>query len=264
MNGTYENIDCMELMATLKDKEIDLAIVDPPYGINQDGSNQYTRDYYPNGQVRIKIDKRNGRIKKVKTAKHSIEKKWDLSQPNQNYFDELFRVSRNQIIWGANYIKFAQKEKSTGMIFWDKFTAEEMSFSDGELAWCSLFNGVHKVSYMWNGMLQGKSIMEGNVNQGNKKLCEIKFHPTQKPVKLYEWLLSNYAKPNDLILDTHCGSASSLIACENLGFKYIASELDKDYYHQSIQRLEAHLAQGKLFQRVGRDQIQLSQPSMFA
>ena len=88
-------------------------------------------------------------------------------------------------------------------------------------------------------------------------------HPTQKPVKLYEWLLTNYAKPNDLILDTHCGSASSLIACENLGFKYIASELDKDYYSQSLQRLKAHLAQGKLFQRVGRDEIRLEQPSIY-
>jgi len=224
MNGTYENIDCMELMATLKDKEIDLAIVDPPYGIGFDGQ-------------RISTSKHGGR------KSHSF-KGWDSAIPNEEYFFELFRVSKNQIIWGANY--FTKYLPSTmGWVFWDK--GQRICNSDGELAFTSFQKALRVVTYN-----RVELLIEGTI------------HPTQKPVKLYEWLLTNYAKPNDLILDTHCGSASSLIACENLGFKYIASELDKDYYSQSLQRLETHLAQGKLFQRVGRDEIRLEQPSMFA
>ena len=251
MNGTYQNIDCMELMATLKDKEIDLAIVDPPYGINvvqmvYKGRENYTT-YTKNGYA---------------TKSNFTLNEFDSFRPNKEYFSELSRVSKNQIIWGGNYF-CDYLPLSRGWVFWDKVNYDN-DFSDGELAWTSFDKGLKQFDFMWNGMLQGKSIMEGRINQGNKKLCEKKIHPTQKPVKLYEWLLTNYAKPNDLILDTHCGSASSLIACENLGFKYIASELDKDYYSQSLQRLEAHLSQGKLFQRVGRDEIRLEQPSMFA
>jgi len=228
MNGTYENIDCMELMATLKDKEIDLAIVDPPYGVN----------------IGVKINSITGGVK------HDI-KQWDKETPIEKYFSELFRVSKNQIIWGGNYFIDKIKKSSPCIIYWDKNNGKSL-FADGEIAWTSFNSPIRKVEIHWCG---SAAIHETGKN---------KFHPTQKPVKLYEWLLINYAKPNDLILDTHCGSASSLIACENLGFKYIASELDKDYYSQSLQRLQAHLAQGKLFQRVGGDQIQLSQPSMFA
>ena len=238
MLGTYENIDCMELMATLKDKEIDLAIVDPPYGIGFDSEKILSTGKTKFGWNR----KKSGYIKK----------EWDSSIPNEYYFSELFRVSKNQIIWGANhYLSFLQ---SGGMIFWDKCISEKFTLGDGEIAWTNKDKIISKFVYRWSGFLKG--------DNGNQR--EERIHPTQKPVKLYEWLLTNYAKPNDLILDTHCGSASSLIACENLGFKYIASELDKDYYHQSLQRLEAHLSQGKLFQRVGRDEIQISQPSMFA
>jgi site-specific DNA-methyltransferase (adenine-specific) len=222
MNGTYENIDCMELMANLKDKEIDLAIVDPPYGI---------------------IDK----IISGGNRKNSIDMRKEMSKydiaPSGDYFNELMRVSKNQIIWGANYFTKSLPH-SRGWIVWDKTDIPfGFSMAMSELAFSS-FNTNMKIVRL--------------------ATCKNKIHANEKPVKLYEWLLSNYAKPNDLILDTHCGSASSLIACENLGFRYIASELDKDYYHQSLQRLEAHLAQGKLFQRVGRDEIQISQPSMFA
>jgi site-specific DNA-methyltransferase (adenine-specific) len=208
----------MELMANLKDKEIDLAIVDPPYGISVG----------VNGIVGVN---------KAAPCKQYKPVRWDYEIPDSKYFSELFRVSKNQIIWGGNY--FIEHLKNTScFIFWDKDNSG--NFADGELAWTSFKTAIRVFKFRWNGMLQE-----------NMKSKEIRIHPTHKPVKLYEWLLTNYAKPNDLILDTHCGSASSLIACENLGFKYIASELDKDYYHQSLQRLEAHLAQGKLFQRSG-------------
>jgi site-specific DNA-methyltransferase (adenine-specific) len=223
MNGTYENIDCMELMANLKDKEVDLAIVDPPYGIK----NMSAGGRGINGWTKWE------------------NKKWDSSIPSKDYFSELFRVSKNQIIWGGNYF-ISQLHNSSCLIIWDK-GQREFSLADGEMAWASFDKPIRIFTYH-----------RALANQENK------IHPTQKPVKLYEWLLTNYAKPNDLILDTHCGSASSLIACENLGFKYIASELDTDYYNQSLQRLKNHLLQGKLFQRVGRDEIQISQPSMFA
>ncbi len=229
MNGTYQNIDCMELMANLKDKSVDLAIVDPPYGIGA-------------GSIKFK----NG-TSKNKTINYK-EIDWDSAIPDNKYFKELFRVSKNQIIWGGNYFSNLLKN-SQCWIFWDKGTGNN-SYADGELAWTSFNLAVRKFFNSWVG--------------ANAKNTTERIHPTEKPVKLYEWLLTNYAKPNDLILDTHCGSASSLIACENLGFKYIASELDKDYYSQSLQRLDAHLAQGKLFQRVGRDEIRLNQPSMFA
>ena len=255
MNGTYLNIDCMELMANLKDKEIDLAIVDPPYGINAVTKVYKNRGGYKNKNEKYSVPKTN-----------HILKKWDENIPSGQYFSELFRVSKNQIIWGGNYL-IEYLYPTSGWIFWDKDNYSD--FSDGELAWTSFDKALKKVFYIWNGMRQGKEVginscKGGNWTSGNKDNLEKRIHPTQKPVKLYEWLLTNYAKPNDLILDTHCGSASSLIACENLGFKYIASELDKDYYSQSLQRLEAHLAQGKLFQRVGRDEIRLEQPSMFA
>lgn len=232
MNGTYENIDCMELMANLKDKEIDLAIVDPPYGIGMSKVNKWSTS-------------------KKCLAKSNNYKKgdWDNNIPDEEYFLELFRVSKNQIIWGGNYYAHLLPA-SSAWIVWDKEN-DGTKTADCEMAWTSFNTAARIFRWMWRGFLQ-----DGEV--------EKKIHICQKPVKLYEWLLTNYAKPNDLILDTHCGSASSLIACENLGFKYIASELDKDYYSQSLQRLEAHLSQGKLFQRVGRDEIRLEQPSMLA
>jgi len=234
MLGTYQNIDCMELMANLKDKEIDLAIVDPPYGIGEDGSNNHTRG-------------------KLALSKNYIGYSGnDKEPPSEEYFKELFRVSKNQVIFGANHYISRFGLDSSCWLVWDKDNGET-DFADCELAWTSFNSAVRKFKYKWQGMLQE-----------NMKQKEKKYHPNQKPVALYKFILSTYAKQGDLILDTHVGSASSLIACEDLGFKYIASELDTEYYSQSLQRLETHLSQGKLFQRVGRDEIRLEQPSMFA
>lgn len=221
INGTYENIDCMELMATLKDKEIDLAIVDPPYGI---GFSNYAR------------------IKKGKNISQYEKKKWDSAIPDKKYFSELFRVSKNQVVFGANYFS-ELLPSSKSFLIWDKQQHLD-NFSQCEYIWTSL-NLLPKI-FQTNKL----EPYECNIYNTIKRI-----HPTQKPIRLYEWILSICAKPNDLILDTHCGSASSLIACENLGFKYIASELDKDYYSQSLQRLEDHLSHGKLFQRHGANEI---------
>ena len=234
MLGEYYNIDYMELMSRYPDKHFDLAVVDPPYGIGASSKNF------------IRQGKQTGKSMAVSGMKYTA-KDWDNYVPDKIYFDELRRVSKNQIVWGGNYFASSLPNSSCWLI-WDKVTGDNL-YADAELAWTSFEKAVRKFTWMWKGMFQQ--------NMANK---EDRIHPTQKPVKLYEWLLTHYAKPNDLILDTHCGSASSLIACENLGFKYIASELDKDYYSQSLQRLKAHLAQGKLFQRVGRDEIRLKQP----
>jgi len=213
------NIDCMAYMATLPDKAFDLAIVDPPYGIN------------------IGNDARAGvKFKIAATTRTNYAKKdWDKSVPTEKYFLELFRVSKHQIIWGVNYYPY--NFLAGGRIFWDKETAENYSNGDGELAFCSKINSVKKFKYMWNGMLQG-----------DMKNKEQRIHPTQKPVKLYEWLLTNYAKQGNKILDTHLGSGSIAIACNNLGFDLVGCELDEDYYKSACDRINQATAQVRLFE----------------
>lgn len=181
------------------DKFFSLAIVDPEYGI---------------GAAKMNMG--------LGVKKWTKGKSWDAKPPSKEYFNEIFRVSKNQIIWGGNY--FTDKiPVSKGWIFWDKDQVEGISFSDGELAWTSFDFVLKKVRIEYAGF-------RGNDLGG-------KIHPTQKPVALYRWLLENYAKPGDLILDTHVGSASSLIACEQMGFEYHAFELDPDYYEAAVNRM---------------------------
>jgi site-specific DNA-methyltransferase (adenine-specific) len=188
----------MEGMKQYPDNHFDLAIVDPPYGIGFDGQ-------------RFSTSKHGGR-------KIHPFKGWDSQRPNREYFDELFRVSKDQIIWGANY--FTQfLPPSMGWIFWDK--GQRICNSDGELAFSSFQRALRVIE-----LNRVELLKEGTI------------HPTQKPIALYRWLLENYAKPGDLILDTHVGSASSLIACEALGFDYVGYEIDKDYYEAAKKRLE--------------------------
>jgi len=196
----YYNMDCLEGMKEFPDKYFDLAIVDPPYGIGIDGQ---------------KEDVKQGR--QIRKA-HDF-KGWDNAIPSEEYFIELKRVSRNQIIWGGNYFtKFLPPTKA--WIFWYK-GQQGLTMSDGEMAWTSLKTVTRMVDIHRTHLWQEKPD-----------------HPTQKPVKLYEWILANYAKQGDKILDTHVGSASSLIACHNLGFQYVGFELDKEYYEKSLDRLE--------------------------
>ena len=220
-NITLLNCDCMDYMATIPDKYFELAIVDPPYG--------------------LKIAKTMSsvcwvNVKKGFTKKELHKKKeWDSAIPEKDYFDELKRVSKNQIIWGGNYFtEFLPPTKA--WIFWDKKEnkTQGLNFSDGELAWTSLNKVTKYFKYGWIGL--------DYCNQSEKKQ-----HPTQKPIALYEWLLTNYAKTGDKILDTHGGSFSSAIACNNLGFEFVGMELDKDYFDASVKRFEKHISQAKLF-----------------
>lgn len=213
----FYNCNCMELMKELPDNYIDLAIVDVPYGIGESGSKNHTRS----------------RIAKAKDYKPFYGN--DEKTPEKDYFDELFRISKNQIIWGANHFISKIPYDSSCWIVWDKKNGEN-DFADCELAWCSFKSAVRIFRYKWQGMLQE-----------DMKNKEERIHPTQKPVALYEWILNRYAKQGDIILDTHCGSASSLVACHRLGFDYIGCELDELYYKLANERLEAEKAQMKLF-----------------
>ena len=211
------NIDCMEYMATLPDKAFDLAIVDPPYGIGESGASNHTRS----------------KLAKAKNYKPFSGN--DKEPPKQEYFKELFRVSKNQIIWGANHFMSRMPIDSHCWIVWDKQNGVT-DFADCELAWASFNTAVRKFEFRWQGMLQG--------NMANK---ETRIHPTQKPVALYEWILTNYAKEGDRILDTHLGSGSSRIAAYNLGFDFVGCEIDKDYFDKQEERFARHTAQTSLF-----------------
>ena len=196
----FYNMDCMEGMKQFPDKYFDLAIVDPPYGISITDS---------------------GRL-----GKYNINNnRWDDNIPTDDYFNELFRISENQIIWGGNYFPLPP---TRGFIIWDKKQPEGVSFASCEFAWSS-FDKSAKTFYF--SPMQDKH----------------RFHPTQKPVKLYKWILSRYAKEGDKILDTHVGSASSLIACYDMGFDYVGFELDEDYYKSACERIEENKAQFRMF-----------------
>lgn len=209
------NCDCMEYMATLEDNAFDLAIVDPPYGI--DAGNAFSGEERKSG---------NGAAKKTAFTK----KDWDKSIPTENYFIELTRVSKNQIIWGANYMSH-YLPPSMGWIVWDKDNGTT-KFSDCELAFSSFGVALRKFKYTWNGMLQG-----------NMALKEQRIHPTQKPVVLYEWILDRYAKPEQKILDTHLGSGSSAIAAHYFGCDFVGMEIDTDYYKAACERFDRETRQ---------------------
>jgi site-specific DNA-methyltransferase (adenine-specific) len=211
----FYNMDCMEGMKQFPDNYFDLAIVDPPYGgVTQGG--------YMANQM-------SGGIAKNRNDYHLSL--WQCDRPSEAYFKELKRVSKNQVIWGGNYYASMLKDSQCWLV-WDKVKPEGVSFADVELAYTSFDLASRLFQFAWNGMIQG-----------DMKHKEHKIHPTQKPVALYKWILNNYAKEGDLILDTHVGSASSLIACEDLGFKYVGFELDETYYKESKERLENHKAQ---------------------
>ena len=198
------NEDCMELMARYPDKHFDLAIVDPPYGIDIETSGTYFKQFKTKG--------------------------WDSAIPEKTYFDELKRVSKNQIIWGGNYF-LEHLGSSKCFLIWDKMIGEGMSFADGEMAWTS-FKKPTRIKKLLSRSENGK------------------IHPTQKPIQLYKWLLQNYANEGDKILDTHLGSGSIAIACHYMGFDLVACELDPDYYQAAMKRIKEQTAQVDLFQAI--------------
>jgi site-specific DNA-methyltransferase (adenine-specific) len=208
---TITNEDNMELMARYSDKYFDLAIVDPPYGLG--------KKIYSGGTKGCKFHTLFG------------ENKWDDEIPSEEYFEELFRVSKNQIVWGGNY--FTDFLPVSGCwIFWDKINGNGSHFADGEFAWTNFKKSSKKFTCsVFNGLNGGKD----------------RIHPTEKPVKLYNFILKTFAKTNDKILDTHLGSGSIAIACHDYGFELTACELDKEYYDKAIQRIKNHVSQQRLF-----------------
>ena len=196
-----KNMDCLEAMKQMDDNQFDLAIVDPPYGININSSGRVGH-YGGKG------------------------KNWDKETPKKKYFDEIMRVSSNQIIWGANYFSMPP---TRCFLIWDKKQPHGVSFASCEYAWTS-FNQSAKTFYK---RPQGAD--------------EQRIHPTQKPVKLYEWILDNYANEGDKILDTHLGSGSIAIACHNRGFDLTGFEIDKEYFDNACERLRVHQSQLTMF-----------------
>jgi site-specific DNA-methyltransferase (adenine-specific) len=221
----------MEYMATLPDKAFELAIVDPPYGGGVDGSisrtgGTWNEKYYKKGE------------RKTKTTE------WD-SAPNKEYFDELFRVSKNQIIWGGNYFGLPP---SRNFIIWRKLTiSENFTMAMAEYAWTNIEDNAK----VFDCAPQGTA-------------SESRIHPTQKPVALYKWLLSRYAKPGDKILDTHGGSGSICIACHDLGYDLTWMELDEDYYKAAVARYKNHAAQATLFDPAELTKATETTPELFS
>lgn len=232
MKNIVYNFDCMKFMKDKPDNYYDLAPIDPPYGIGE-SKDKSSRNCN-------RIDPRNGRPIIVKNKPYK-EKEWDNKPANKLFFNELFRISKNQIIFGANHFIENINKNSSCWIVWNKVNGKS-DFADCELAWTSFKTAVRKFDFMWNGFTQGIDENAGLINQGNKNLCEKRIHPTQKPVALYKWLLKNYAKPNDKIFDSHVGSGSSRIACYELGFDFEGCELDKDYWQAQEKRFELEKA----------------------
>ena len=197
------NADCISEMKNFPDKYFDLAVVDPPYGIN----------------INANLARKKGKRKRF------AEATWDDQIPSAEYFSELFRVSKNQIIWGGNYFPLGPCKH---FIFWDKLTGIGMSLADGEFAWTSFEKAPRKFVYMAR-------------SQKNR------IHPTQKPIELYDWIFKNYAKPGDKIIDTHLGSGSSAIAAERAGLEFFATEIDPEYFKATKKRFELHISQTRLF-----------------
>jgi len=214
------NEDNMKLMSRYEDNYFDLAIVDPPYGID-----------HANKAGKMAGQKFGNAAAKKRNYK---SKDWDTEIPTPEYFKELQRVSKNVIIFGGNYFAHLLDPKS-GWIFWDKDNGSN-NFSDGELAYTSFDCGLRMKKITWNGMIQ--------YDMKNK---EDRFHPTQKPIRLYEWVLDTYAKENDKILDTHLGSGSIALACHNRKFSLTACELDTEYYNSAMLRLKEHQQQLTMF-----------------
>jgi site-specific DNA-methyltransferase (adenine-specific) len=235
MSIQITNEDNMQLMARYPDKYFELAIVDPEYGIG--ASKPSKKNAY--------AKQKNGSKLAVKQFQ-SKNKDWDLKTADQSYLDELYRVSKHQVIFGANYYGL-----KGGMIVWDKLNGE-CDQMGCEIAYCSMNQRTDIVYFLWSGFMQGvycgKDVRRAVVQQGNKKLNETRIHETQKPVPLYKYLLDNYANPSDKILDTHLGSGSIAIACHDYGFDLTACELDTDYFNAAMKRITQHQSQLSVFE----------------
>ena len=225
MNIAY-NMDCLDAMRQMRENEFDLAIVDPPYGIGI-----MTMNYTKSGAVRT-----HG-YAAARRRDYRKQGEWDI-KPTREYFETLLKISKKAIIWGGNYFS-DMLPPSKSFVVWDKRCDEKMTndFADCEYAYMTPGMGVARIfRFAWNGMIQG-----------DMKNKEDRFHPTQKPVALYKWLLKHYAKPGDKILDTHLGSGSSRIAAYDYGYDFVGYEIDKEYFEKQEKRFKEHTAQLNLF-----------------
>ena len=218
MESIVFNEDCIQVMKRYPDNYFDLAVVDPPYGI---GFGEFNRTNKASNGERYKSNK----------YKNS---KWDDDIPSDEYFAELMRVSKNQIVWGGNYFPYLWQNGCKGFIYWHKGNPVP-NFADGELAWTSFNKVAKQFDFRYYGNLQGRTSAED------------KIHPTQKPVALYDWLLQNYAEKGNKILDTHLGSGSSRIAAHKAGLDFVGCELDKEYFDAADKRYKDFISQLTLF-----------------
>ena len=228
MNVAY-NIDCMAAMRNMPDNAFDLAVVDPIYG-------DVTKGGYITGKSQGGVGPH---------PKHDAEM-WEQPKTGQEYFDELFRVSKNQIIFGGNYFTREIARDSQCWIVWDKCHPEGIKFADAELAWTSFDRATRIFRFMWNGMCQGTP-GNGAKMQGNKALNEVRIHTAQKPVELYRWIFREFAQPGNKILDTHLGSGSSRVAAYDAGLDFVGYEIVSKIFNKQEQRFEAYAAQINLF-----------------
>ena len=226
------NIDCIEYMRGLEDNAVDLAIVDPPYGLGEDGKRSGTRT--SKAGSRKFLGTKNTRGTEIKSTVFA-NKDWDDEPPPPEYFEELKRVSKDQIVWGANHFADRMNIESSAWIVWDKDNGES-NFADCELAYTSFKTAVRMFKFRWSGMLQG-----------DMKNKEVRIHPTQKPVKLYEWLMYKYSKPGFRILDTHLGSGSSAIAANKFRVDFVGCEIDFDYFEETVKRVNNEISQTDMF-----------------
>lgn len=222
--STVYLMDCIEGMKQFPDKIFDLAVVDPPYGIGADKAQN---------AAAAQREKANGKSKAGRGWKAYKETDWDNETPSAEYWRELRRVSKNQIVWGGNYFT-EHLEPKMGWIVWNKMQ-RDFSLADGELAWTSFDKAMRIFD-----MSRGEALAKNNETGG-------RFHPTQKPVKLYEWILQNYASEGDLILDTHLGSQSSRIAANKAGLDFVGFEIDREYFDNGNKRFKNFVSQGVLF-----------------
>jgi len=226
------NVDCMEYLKGCANNAFDLAIVDPPYGLGEDGGTNRCHG----------VKQKNGTVLRCLDGGYQ-KKAWDKETPAPEYFAELKRVAKHQIIWGVNYYPVALPG---GRIIWDKVN-DGADQCGAEIAYNSLNERVDIVRYMWRGMMQGVSVARGTVQQGNKALNEKRIHPTQKPVKLYSWLLETYAAKGWRVVDTHLGSGSAAVAAHYFGCDFVGCEIDHDYYEAAKRRFEEDTRQIAMF-----------------
>lgn len=222
MRSETYNADCLELMKPWPDKIFDLAVVDPPYFSGPERRRFYGSKFSTRG---------------IKRVDYPVSKNWIV--PGSEYFDELMRVSKHQIIWGCNYYQY---QFGPGRIIWDKVNGES-TFSDCEEAYCSFHDSIRLFRFMWNGAMQGKSATEGWIMQGNKYKNEKRIHPTQKPIELYKWIFHKYTTPGMRVLDTHLGSGSSRIAAYDAKLEFTGIEIDPVHFANQETRFSQYTEQ---------------------